>query len=236
MDNIKSSIKDIVETPHWIQRRYHGYWEFLLQSYEGGIDYCNARVLHQQQYGAPFDSLWNLYVNGGPQNTNIIYGNLFMHPKERADDYNKRVGMSYYYNFCAPIIDIYSDHLFKQAVIEDWGSIQSTIEQVTDDIDRMGTSIQDFRKNIADMAQVYGHCFVIVDSPKISGTTPIRSRLDQIENRAFPYLTLFQPQNIFNFRFSFNFFSFLIFQFLIFVFRLIFFHFSFFSSQFSFFV
>ena len=191
-------IKDIIEAPHWIQRRYHGYWEFLLQSYEGGIDYSNSRVLHQQQYGAPFDSMWNLYVNGQPQNTQIIYGNLFMHSKERADDYNKRVGMSYYYNFCAPIIDIYSDHLFKQAVVEKWGSIESTIKIVTDDIDRMGTSIQDFRKIIADYAQVYGHCFVIVDSPNVSKTKQIITRLDQIENRAFPYLTIFAPQNILN--------------------------------------
>ena len=198
MEQIDLRIKDLVSTPHWIQRRYHGYWEFLLQSYEGGIDYSNSRVLHQQQYGAPFDSMWNLYVNGQPQNTQIIYGNLFMHSKERADDYNKRVGMSYYYNFCAPIIDIYSDHLFRQPVVEDWGNIADTIDQVTDDIDKMGTSIQDFRKIISDMAQVYGHIFVVVDSPKISGTKSIITRLDQIENRAFPYLSIFSPQNILN--------------------------------------
>ena len=198
MNQTSFPVKDLIETPHQIQRRYHGFWEFLLQSYEGGIDYSNSRVLHQQQYGAPFDSMWNLYVNGQAQNTQIIYGNLFMHPKERADDYNKRVGMSYYYNFCAPIIDIYSDHLFKQPVVEDWGSIESTIQEVTDDIDRMGTSIQDFRRVIADTAQIYGHCFVVVDSPKVSSTLSIRTRLDQIENRAFPYLSVITPQNVLN--------------------------------------
>lgn len=194
------NIKDLVEHPHKINSRYSAYWDFLLQSYEGGIDYSNSRVLNSNQQGQTgiFDNLWRLFINGQQQDTKMIYGNLFMHPKELVEDYNRRVNMSYYYNFCAPIIDIYGDHLFKQAVNEDWKEIADTIKIVGNDIDRQGSSIQEFRKSVSDMAQLYGHCFVMVDSPNISRTGEVVTRLDQIEKRAFPYLSLYAPQKLIN--------------------------------------
>jgi hypothetical protein len=191
-------IKDMVENPHPIHRRYCSYWDFLLQSYEGGVDYSNSLIANQAQPGNFLDSIVRIFINGQQQNTQTIQGNLFMHPKERVDDYNRRVRMSYYYNFCAPIIDIYGDHLFKQAVNEDWKEIQQTIETVGSDIDRKGSTIQEFRKSVSDMAQLYGHCFVVVDSPDQSKTEDVVTRADQIEKRAFPYLTLYSPQNVIN--------------------------------------
>lgn len=190
-------IKDMIESPHPIYRRYNAYWHFLLQSYEGGVDYSNSMVLNSNQQQGILDAMFKYFVNGIQQQNQTVYGNLFMHPKERVEDYNRRVNMSYYYNFCAPIIDIYGDHLFKQPVIEDYEEIEDTIEQVKDNIDRQGSNIQEFRKNMSDMAQVYGHCFVIIDSPNISGTQ-VLTRKDQIDLNAFPYLTLYAPTKIKN--------------------------------------
>lgn len=191
-------IKDIIENPHPIHKRYVSFWYFLLQSYEGGVDYTNSMLLQASTNPGMLDSLWNYFVNGVQQNTQTIIGNLFKHPKERVEDYNRRINMSYYYNFCAPIIDIYSDHLFKQAVIEDFKEIQSTIDKVKDDIDRQGSSISEFRKSMADMAQLYGHCFVVVDSPMVSDTEVVETLSDQIDKRLFPYLCLYSPMNVLN--------------------------------------
>lgn len=192
------NIKAIIENPHYIHQRYNPFWYFLLQSYEGGIDYTNAMLLQSNKNPGEMDSLWNYFVNGVQQNNQTVKGNLFLHPKERVEDYNRRINMSYYYNFCAPILDIYSDHLFKQPVLVDFAEIESTIQEVRDDIDKQGSSIPEFRKQVADMAQLYGHCFVIVDSPKVTSTEQIKTRLDQIEERAFPYLSLYSPQDILN--------------------------------------
>lgn len=189
-------IKDIVENPHTINQRYTAFWYFLLQSYEGGVDYSNSMLLQSNKNPGVLDSLWNYFVNGIQQNNQTVKGNLFIHPKERIEDFNRRTNMSYYYNFCSPIIDIYGDHLFKQAVIEDFKEIKGTIDQVKDNIDQQGSSIEEFRKQMADMAQLYGHCFVIVDSPKIQ--EPVETRADQIEKRAFPYLCLYPPMAIKN--------------------------------------
>ena len=99
-------IKDIVENPHVIHKRYTSFWYFLLQSYEGGVDYTNSMLLQASTNPGMLDSLWNYFVNGVQQNTQTIVGNLFKHPKERVEDYNRRINMSYYYNFCAPIIEV----------------------------------------------------------------------------------------------------------------------------------
>ena len=189
-------IKELATNPHWVNGKYSAFWDFLLQAYEGGIDYCNASVSNSKS-GGLWDYLFSVYVNGKKQDTSFKYGNLFMHPRERAEDYQRRLDMSYYYNFCSPIIDIYSNHLFKNPVVEDWEELEGTIEEVEDDIDFTGSSIGEFRKEIATMAQLYGHIFVIVDSPAIP-TDALITLADQIEMRAFPYLSIHIPQNVLN--------------------------------------
>lgn len=190
-------IKKLIEKDHMIHRRYQSYWDFLLQSYEGGLDYCNARVSFNTVGGNYLDTQWRLFINGVQQQTQMVYGNLFMHTKEKPEDYNRRVAMSYFYNFNAPIIDIYGDHLFKQGVTEDFKEIKNEVEVVRDNIDMQGSSITEFRRSMSDLAQIHGHCFVLVDSPKISGMD-ILTLKDQIDNRAFPYLNLISPQNVLN--------------------------------------
>lgn len=190
-------IENMVKHAHPIHAKNCAYWDFLLQSYEGGIDYTNALVVNQPNQGNPFGDLFRIFINGKQQDTKNVHGNLFMHSKELVEDYNRRVQMSYYYNFCAPIIDIYGDHLFKQPIVADFGSIKDEVEAVSQDIDRKGSSIEEFRKQVSDTAQVYGHCFVVVDSPNIP-ETEVQTRLDQIEKRAFPYLTIYAPQMVKN--------------------------------------
>ena len=188
-------IKEIIENPHWIHTRYSAYWNFLLQSYEGGIDYTGSSI-NDGQNTSIWDSMFNVYVNGKKQEPRVT-GNLFIHPKERNDDYAKRLEMSYYYNFCAPILDIYGNHLFKEPVIENFEELEPDIDEVSEDIDRTGASIQEFRKEMSDLAQLYGHIFVIIDSPDIP-ENEIISRQNQIERKAFPYLTTHYPQNVIN--------------------------------------
>lgn len=192
-----SYIKQIVENPHPINKNYCNYWDFLLTSYEGGVDYCNAFLKSESSTASLKDTLFKIYVNGREQVQPVVSGNLFKHPKERNDDYTERMRMSYYYNFCAPIIDIYTNYIFKDAVNNDYESIESTVETISDDFDLVGSSIDEFRRKVAEMAQIYGHVFVVVDSPDIEAEF-ISSRQQQIENRIFPYGIIYNPQNVIN--------------------------------------
>lgn len=191
-----SSIKDLIENPHPVFKTNVGYWNFLLQSYEGGRFYCNADIPQTSSMNL-LDRMFRVFVEGKEVKQGYITGNLFQHPKERSDDYNERVRMSFYYNFCAPIIDIYTNHLFKEAVIEDFGSIESTIDEIRDNIDQKESSIEEFRHELAEMSQIYGHVFVLIDSPSMAEEF-VLTRQDQIDMRVFPYATIYSPQHILN--------------------------------------
>jgi hypothetical protein len=187
--------KDILEG-HAIFKRYRKYWDFLLDSYEGGVDYAGSHVPAGTEINSLKDHLFNIFANGKPI-SQTPQGNLFMHPKERAVDYAERVRMSYYYNFCDPVIDIYINHLFKQPSKDDFGNITDEVKAIGEDVDNKGSSVEEFRKEVAEQSQVYGHCYVVVDSPNFS-EGEIITRRDQIENRAFPYCTIYSPQNVLN--------------------------------------
>jgi hypothetical protein len=180
------NIKDIVENPHPFWLKYNNLWNFLLSAYEGGYDYTHAKMVSD----GTVVRLGTTELNSSTQ------GNLFKHPKERNDDYAARVEMSYYYNFVAPVIDIYTDHLFKQGIEADFGSIDWAVQEQAEDIDRMGSSVNEFRKEMADLAQIYGHVFVVADLPIIN--EEINSRADVIRSKALPYFSFYPPQNVIN--------------------------------------
>ena len=187
---VDERIKEIVKNPHLIYRRYKNYWDFLVQSYEGGIDYTGAALNNQDSTSAI------ITVNGSILDTNSIRSyNLFKHPKELSESYRKRVESSYYYNFCQPIIDIYTENMFKQPIVEDFGDITDILDLTQDNIDRMGSSVREFRVNLCEMVQIYGHCFVIVDMPVSQGEVNLEQR---IVNNQFPYFTIIQPGDVIN--------------------------------------
>lgn len=189
---MSSNIKQLIENPHPVYARYIQYWNFLLQSYEGGIDYCQGQL----NYASRQSNYIEVKVNGKKLEDKIIGGNLFKHKKERDEDYLERVNMSYYYNFCSPIIDIYTNHLFKESVMSDWGNIETAIEARKDNIDHKGSNIDEFRHELAEQAQVFGHIYVLTDKPKTE--MQIVSLAQQQELGLFPYLTIFQPQDLLN--------------------------------------
>jgi hypothetical protein len=188
---INENIKNMVEKPHLINSNYYDYWNFMIESYEGGIDYSRSHIV-KGQLGV---KSIKIEVNGKPLQT-YANCNLFQHPKEKNEDYMQRIRMSYYYNFCAPIIDIYTDHLFKQSINSDFANIDKDVQFRSEDIDRKGSSITEFRKEVAEYAQILGHIIVICDLPNVE--TDILTFQDLIDFDSFPYFSIHLPQNIIN--------------------------------------
>lgn len=188
---INEKIKQMVENPHRVYERYFDYWNFLIDSYEGGIDYTKSFVINSS-----IDQGNIIIKVNGKQLSSYANTNLFQHPKEKNASYFDRVRMSYYYNFCSPIIDIYTDHLFKQGINANYAEIEDTVKLRAENIDRKGSSIMEFRKEVADLAQILGHVFVICDAP-MQGDN-ILTYKDVIDNDLFPYFSIHLPQNILN--------------------------------------
>lgn len=188
---VNPNIKNMVENPHPVNATYTDYWNFLIESYEGGIDYTRSHIV-KSSLGLEYIKI---KVNGKILNS-YANSNLFQHPKEKNEDYGKRVSMGYYYNFCAPVIDIYTEHLLKQSVNEDFGSIDRDVILREEDIDRQGSSISEFRKEIAEYSGILGHIFAICDMPNIK--EDIYSVQDLIDFDGFPYFSIHLPQNVIN--------------------------------------
>ncbi len=193
-----SGIKEIIDSPHPVYTANLAYWNFLLQSYEGGKNYTNATVLTGSAHdGNILDNMFVKVFAGGKQiDKSSVEGNLFRHVRETNADFATRIKMSYYYNFCAPIIDIYTNHLFKQAILEEWANIEKAVEARQEDIDRMGSSLDEYRTTLFNLTQVYGHMYTVIDVPAAQGT--INNLQDKIEQGAFPYFVDVHPQNVTN--------------------------------------
>jgi len=188
-------IKDLVENPHKIHKSYCPYWNFLLDSYEGGVDYTQAQIVSSTMINASTGI--TVMVNGQPLKS-TVQNHLFKHPKEKDNSYTERLQMSYYYNFCSPIIDIYTNHLFKHPINEEFKGLDTIIKERKTNIDRQGNSIAEFRAEMAELSQLYGHIFVMSDMPRVVDGKQIRTFKDKIDNKLFPYLTLIHPQNVIN--------------------------------------
>lgn len=188
---MEQTIKSMVDNPHFLYKKYKNYWDFLLRSYEGGVDYIQADVPISSDSTTGIKVTYNGKVI---DHTHDPY-NLFMHKKERSEDYAERLRMSYYYNFCAPIIDIYTNHLFRQPVVVDYGSIKDLFALKADNIDRKGSNMDEFRRELSETAQIFGHCFVLTDMPQDMGELSLAQR---ISNDRFPYFKIYYPQNVIN--------------------------------------
>lgn len=182
---INDKIKQMVESPHPVYSKNLEFWKFLLNSFEGGQDYIGVAYVDQIKVKASGEAVDLLLTT-----------HLFQHEKEKQESFKKRVKMAYYFNFCAPIIDIYTNHLFKKPIIEDWKSIAKSVDYRKENIDRRDSSIYEFRKEIAELSQVFGHAFVITDKPE--APVMVRSRQDEIDNDLFPYFSVFYPTDIIN--------------------------------------
>jgi len=97
---------------------------------------------------------------------------LIKKTNENSDDYKARKRRSVYYNKCAQVISTFQGHLWRKAPIRE---MPESLEQYIQDVDKQGTTANDFFRNITEMAQVLGLYFVYVDFPQnlYGGNQPI---------------------------------------------------------------
>ena len=72
--------------------------------------------------------------------------------------------------------------------------------QFINDVDREGTTLQEFTRQNATLAKLYGVMYIVVDNVTEFGN----SLADTLANRSMPYLTAVEPKNVMNFTFDDN--------------------------------
>ena len=121
--------------------------------------------------------------------------NIFTHGRELASDYEERLKRAHYQNYTEAVISIYTGHLFKKPIVRDTNGDED-FEQFFTNVDRNEDGIDNFMKDVADLAQVHGNVYILVDKPYTNGE--IITKADEQANNITPYYTVVYPQNLIN--------------------------------------
>ena len=144
-------------------------WEYYIRSYNGGYDYMVGQYLNR----------YNL---------------------ELDNEFNQRLANTPCDNHCKNIIQIYSSFLFRVKASRNFGSMadESSLESFLKDADLDGNSFNNEIKQAQNYSSIYGHCFMILDKPKVTTNT----KAEELEQDIRPYLSIITPENVLDWNFK----------------------------------
>ena len=148
---------------NYLYTRNKDSWQFLLDSWTGGDDYRQGQYL--QRYNLETDKEYALRLKNTPLD-----------------------------NQCRSLISLYISFLFRQEPSRDFGTLDAdpTVEDILEDADLDGRSMNAFMKDVATFASIMGHCWVCVAKPKTLAVT----RADEQALGVRPYLSLHSPLTV----------------------------------------
>ena len=134
-------------------------------------------LLHDAYYGT------GMFAAGGA---------LQRHPREDTKNYTFRQQLSYFLNHTAPIINACVDPIFKDTISRNYNE-NKLFETFLNDVDRLGTTLQEFMRYNSTQAKIYSVMYVLVDNVSEIGETVA----DQVNNRQLPYLVAIEPKSVY---------------------------------------
>ena len=144
-------------------------WEYYIRSFNGGYDYMVGQYL----------SRYNL---------------------ELDNEFNQRLANTPCDNHCKNIIQIYSSFLFRVKASRNFGSMadEPTLDPFLKDADLDGNSFTSVMRQAQIYSSIYGHCFLILDKPKVTTNT----RAEELEQDIRPYVSIVTPENVLDWNFK----------------------------------
>ena len=144
-------------------------WEYYIRSANGGYDYMVGQYLNR----------YNL---------------------ELDNEFNQRLANTPCDNHCKNIIQIYSSFLFRVKASRNFGSMadEPTLDPFLKDADLDGNSFTAVMRQAQTYSSIYGHCFLILDKPKVTTNT----RAEELEQDIRPYVSIVTPENVLDWNFK----------------------------------
>jgi hypothetical protein len=144
-------------------------WKFLLDSYTGGQAYREGAYLQRYQL-------------------------------ESDKDYSTRLQNTPLDNQCRSLISLYVSFLFRTGPKREFGILDDadTIEQILEDADLDGRSMNAFMKEVSIWTGVFGHVWICVAKPNLGAVT----LADEQALGARPYLSMFNPLAVTDWRWA----------------------------------
>lgn len=122
---------------------------------------------------------------------------LVKHARESNKNYSRRKKLAYYLNYVGPIIDSSVLPVFNDEIKRDYRDT-AKFKMFLDDVDRVGTNLQDFMSRQAIAAKLYSVVYILVNNEATLGDT----EMDNLNMRALPFLTAIEPKNVIGWHFD----------------------------------
>ena len=146
---------------------------------------------------------WQFFIRAYEGGRAYKEGNyLLRHPFESEDNYTRRKEISYYYNYCAPVVDVCNAYIMKTPPKRTYGDLSSEVvpprkpKTLFDafwwDCDLEGTNFDQFMRDAQRYAAIYGRVSIIVDKPLLK----VKTKAEAIEKDVRPYLNMITPENL----------------------------------------
>ena len=144
---------------------------------------------------------WEFYLRSYMGGEDYQGGNyLTKYVNEDKDEYNRRLMLTPIDNHCRNIVHIYSSYLWRVPPKREFGALAGNVslEYFLKDADLDGRSFDSFMREAQVWSSVYGHVWLMMDKPKSNAGT----RADELAQGIRPYINLFTPENIFDWRYE----------------------------------
>ena len=144
-------------------------WKFLLDSFTGGQAYREGAYL--QRYALETDQQYAVRLLNTPLD-----------------------------NQCRSLISLYTSFLFRTEPEREFGVLEDnpTIEDILEDADLDGRSLNAFMKDVAQWSAVFGHMWICVAKPDVGAVT----LADEQAMNARPYLSMYNPLAVTDWRWA----------------------------------
>ena len=142
---------------------------------------------------------WEFYLRsymGGEDYKNGQF--LTKYVNEDKNEYLRRLELTPIDNHCGNVVHIYSSYLWRIPPTRKFNSLDGNPALINflKDADLDGRSFDSFMREAQIWASVYGHCWMILDKPKSQAGT----RAEELEQGIRPYINLFTPENVFDWK------------------------------------
>ena len=148
-----------------------------------------------------YKARWEFYLRsymGGDDYKDGAF--LTSYISEGKDEYARRLDLTPMDNHCKNIVHIYSSFLWRVPPTRAFNSLANdqALEPFMKDADLDGRSFDSFMRQAQVWASVYGHVWLMIDKPRSNAST----RAEELEQDIRPYMTMFTPENVFDWRYE----------------------------------
>lgn len=168
IDTLSDELKRLL-TGNQLYQDYFKQWQYLLESYVGGSEYRQA-------------------------------GHLTRYQLETDREYQARLQTTPLENHCQSVISVYNSFLFREEPKRDFSNNLESfeLEMFLRDADHDGRSLNQFMKDVATWASVFGHSWIIVSKPNVGAETIA----DEQALGVRPYVSLLTPMVVLDWQYQ----------------------------------